>query len=320
MPATTRRDRQAATSEGDGSPTESLALAAGDEVVHAAEHARRQRLEAYARELHRARPSRQAALPDKRRSAAFVDGLLDLLFPVASPDVHPSPDAVRDALGSLAIELRACLRPLERALPETPAALVAEFFDRLPAVHRRVRADAEAICEGDPAARSVEEVVLAYPGFQAIAFYRIAHELHLLGVPLLPRILTEAAHQRTGIDIHPGARLGSPVVIDHGTGIVIGETAVVGDRVKLYQGVTLGALSVAKSAAGSKRHPTIEDDVVIYANATILGGETVIGAGSVIGGNVWLTESVPPRSVVYHRSEVHVRTGRAGLDPLDFVI
>jgi serine O-acetyltransferase len=153
-----------------------------------------------------------------------------------------------------------------------------------------------------------------------MAVYRIAHRFSELEVPLLPRVLTEWAHERTGIDIHPGATLGHPVVIDHGTGIVIGETAVLGNNVKLYQGVTLGALSVAKSLASTKRHPTIEDDVVIYANATILGGETVIGRGSVIGGNVWLTTSVPPDSTVYHRSEVHVRPGRAEFEGPDFVI
>ena len=170
------------------------------------------------------------------------------------------------------------------------------------------------------AAESVDEVISAYPGFRAIAIYRIAHEFYRMGVPLFPRILTESAHQRTGIDIHPGATIGRSFFIDHGTGIVVGETTTIGDSVKIYQGVTLGALSVDKTLASSKRHPTIEDNVVIYSNATILGGTTVIGHDSVIGGNVWLTESVPPYSVVYHKSEVHVRSTREESTGLDFVI
>jgi serine O-acetyltransferase len=160
--------------------------------------------------------------------------------------------------------------------------------------------DAEAIFRGDPAAKSVDEVILAYPGFLAIAVYRVAHWFHNRGVPTLPRMISEHAHKLTGIDIHPGATIGRSFVIDHGTGIVIGETTVIHDNVKIYQGVTLGALSVDKSLANTKRHPTIERDVVIYANATILGGDTVVGAGSVVGGNVWLTESVSPGSRVYH--------------------
>jgi len=161
--------------------------------------------------------------------------------------------------------------------------------------------------------------ISAYPGFLAIAFHRVAHEFYRLGVPIFPRILAEVAHQRTGVDIHPGATIGEAFCIDHGTGIVIGETTVIGDRVKIYQGVTLGALSVDKALSTSKRHPTIEDDVVIYSNATILGGATVVGHHSVIGGNVWLTSSVPPHSVVYHSSEVRVRNGAAAGAP-DFVI
>jgi serine O-acetyltransferase len=178
--------------------------------------------------------------------------------------------------------------------------VVTGFLERLPWLHEALLADARALDAVDPAAESLDEVMLAYPGFYAIACYRIAHALSERGVRIVPRLITEMAHQRTGIDIHPAATIGTGLAIDHGTGVVIGETAVLGNRVKLYQGVTLGALSVDKSLARVKRHPTIEDDVVIYANATILGGETVVGAGSVIGGNVWLTRSVPPRSVVTH--------------------
>ncbi len=157
-----------------------------------------------------------------------------------------------------------------------------------------------AIYIGDPAAKYISEVIRSYPGFYATAAYRIAHELHSLGIEDIPRIITEHAHSQTGIDIHPGARIGRHFCIDHGTGLVVGETAEIGDHVKLYQGVTLGALSVHKEDANLKRHPVIEDHVVIYAGATILGGQTVIGHHSIIGGNVWITRSVPPHAKVYY--------------------
>ena len=158
---------------------------------------------------------------------------------------------------------------------------------------------------GDPAAKSHAEVIRTYPGFFAIVAYRIAHELESLSVGIIPRIITEYAHSQTGIDIHPGAEIGRYFCIDHGTGVVIGETCNIGDYVKIYQGVTLGALSVAKEDADKKRHPTLEDRVVIYAGATILGGETVIGENSVVGGNVWLTKSIKPNSKVYYQARMH---------------
>ncbi len=198
---------------------------------------------------------------------------------------------------------------------------VERFMARLPAIHDALLRDAEAHDEGDPAATSRDEVILAYPGFRAIALYRIAHALHELGVPLVPRLIGELAHRETGIDIHPGASIGAAFSIDHGTGVVVGETAVIGDRVKLYQGVTLGAASVQKELANTKRHPTVGDDVVIYANATILGGDTIIGHGSIIGGNVWVTRSVPPGSVVSHESTVaRVRDSERTDDMLEFHI
>ncbi|HET6766244.1 MAG TPA: serine O-acetyltransferase EpsC, partial [Chitinophagaceae bacterium] len=166
--------------------------------------------------------------------------------------------------------------------------------------------DIEALLAGDPAARTRFEIVRAYPGFYAISFYRIAHALIDLDIPLLPRIITEYAHSKTGIDIHPAAEIGEHFFIDHGTGIVIGETTIIGDHVKLYQGVTLGALSVDKALASVKRHPTVEDHVIIYSGATILGGDTVIGHNSIIGGNVWLTKSIPSCSTVYHRPDIEV--------------
>ena len=172
------------------------------------------------------------------------------------------------------------------------------FMRELPALRAVLATDVRAAYEGDPAARTHDEVIFSYPGLFAITVYRVAHQLHSQGVPLIPRIMTEYAHSNTGIDIHPGARIGHSFFIDHGTGVVIGETTVIGDRVRLYQGVTLGALSLPRDAGeqlrNKKRHPTIEDDVIIYAGATILGGDTVIGARSVVGGNVWITESVPP--------------------------
>lgn len=178
------------------------------------------------------------------------------------------------------------------------AANVEVFFEQLPKIAAMLDRDAEAALLGDPAAYSKEEVIITYPGFYAVCIYRLAHAIHELGVPLLPRLMTEYAHEKTGIDINPGARISESFFIDHGTGVVIGETAHIGRNVKIYQGVTLGALSVKKKLQSLKRHPTIEDDVVIYANATILGGETVIGKGSIIGGNTWIVESVQPGSVI----------------------
>ena len=207
----------------------------------------------------------------------------------------------------------------KRALPNgaAPRALVEAFIARLPAVRKLLAEDVEAAYEGDPAARSYAEIVVSYPALHAVATYRIAHELYVLGVPILPRMMTEHAHDRTGIDIHPGAKIGRRFFIDHGTGVVIGETTEIGDNVRLYQGVTLGARSPrhGEMLRGVKRHPTIEDNVVIYAGATILGGETVIGRGSVIGGNVWLVESVPEDSKVTlepPRQRVRQRPGPAG--------
>jgi serine O-acetyltransferase len=210
------------------------------------------------------------------------------------------PAALRSELAWLAERLAELVS--RTALPEGTGAdrVVAHFVAQLAEIRARVAEDVEAAFEGDPAAKNFAEIVVSYPSIRALTVYRIAHELHRLGVPILPRMMTEYAHDRTGIDIHPGARIGRRFFIDHGTGVVIGETSVIGDRVRLYQGVTLGAVAPrhGESLRGRKRHPTIEDDVTIYAGATILGGDTVIGRGSVIGGNVWLTESVAPCSKV----------------------
>ncbi len=275
-------------------------------------------LEGLSERIHRSLRSDTGSRLAKARVGAWLHDLLETLFPQSAEQAFNTAGELRDAFDASASELRSLLRPLESDVD--PAHVAASFFKALPEIHRQLVIDANGIERGDPAAESVDEVILAYPGFLAIAVHRIAHRFYELDVPLLPRVLSEWAHERTGIDIHPGATLGHPVIIDHGTGIVIGQTAVIGNNVKLYQGVTLGALSVNKSLASTKRHPTIEDGVVIYANATILGGETVIGRGSVIGGNVWLTASVPPNSTVYHRSEVHVRQGRAEFEGPEFVI
>ncbi len=251
--------------------------------------------------------------PDLRQLAnQFVYSALGLLF------AHFA-SRRGEGVDELADDLEAVRGLLDRALTapgETPGAreqrtqAVEHLLSRLPSIRAALLLDAQAIYDGDPAAESVDEVILAYPGFLAIATQRIAHELYGR-VELFPRLLTEVAHRATGIDIHPGARIGEAFAIDHGTGIVIGETAELGARVRLYQGVTLGAARVSKRLVGVKRHPTIGDDVVIYANATILGGATVIGHGSRIGGNVWLTRSVPPYSVVTSTSRIEHRVGDA---------
>ena len=189
--------------------------------------------------------------------------------------------------------------------PGWPEGVVLDLLRRIPTLRALLSKDVLAAFQGDPAANSVEEVIFSYPSIEAITIHRIAHELYKVGVPMLPRIMSEHAHSTTGIDIHPGAQIGESFFIDHGTGVVVGETCVIGNNVKLYQGVTLGALSLARGVPGTpgrKRHPTIEDDVTIYSGATILGGDTVIGAGSVIGGNAWLVDSVPPGSRIAYEA------------------
>jgi len=198
------------------------------------------------------------------------------------------------------------------------------FLEQLPALRHQLALDVQAAYDGDPACKSLDEVIFCYPGLEAVSVYRLAHVLHELGVPLIPRMMTEWAHSRTGIDIHPGAQIGKYFFIDHGTGVVVGETKVIGDWVKLYQGVTLGALSFptdaeGKLVRGTKRHPTIEDRVVIYANATVLGGNTIIGHDSVIGSSVWITRSVVPyTTVILEKPRLHLHDGQHAA--LDFMI
>lgn len=222
----------------------------------------------------------------------------------------------------------ACDQVDEAEAQKRAESIAMELLDELPAIREVLQDDAEAALEGDPAARSSVEVLLSYPSIRAIGTYRIAHFLHQRRVPLIPRMMTEYIHGNTGIDIHPGAKIGRGLFIDHGTGVVIGETAEIGERCKLYQGVTLGALSVERSGPATwdpaKRHPTLEDRVTVYAGATILGGQTVIGEGSVIGGNVWLTRSVPPGTKVQIEPPYLIYRHTSGStpvkEPLDYQI
>lgn len=246
------------------------------------------------------------AVPANDTIARWAIELMNILFPQRLPYCKCSLEEVRSRLQSLEVQLFEILQATHACADCDNRDIARKFFLCLPELEELMRTDIQAILQGDPAAKSAFEIIRTYPGFFAISLYRIAHGLHQLDVPLIPRILTEHAHSLTGIDIHPGAQIGPYFFIDHGTGIVIGETTIVGAHVKLYQGVTLGALSVAKHMANLKRHPTLEDAVIVYAGATILGGETRIGRNSVVGGNVWLTRSIPENARVYHQATVKV--------------
>lgn len=262
-------------------------------------------------------------LPGQKAMVAVLREILSSLFPgclTYEPIDHEDLAGLRTRLHGVAdalidqISRIEAYRVLERTRPEgfdcegRAREVVHTLFEQLPAIRKMLQADVLAAYEGDPAAHSNMEVVMSYPGLLAVAVHRVAHVLYKQDVHLLPRVMSEYAHSKTGIDIHPGATIGKGFFIDHGTGVVIGETCEIGENVRLYQGVTLGALSFRKDAEGHlvkgiKRHPNVEDDVIIYANATILGGETVIGRGSIIGGNVWLTHSVPPGSRVFYEEK-----------------
>lgn len=243
--------------------------------------------------------------PSPVEVASFFSDLLGTMFAPFTQLSFTSEDDFQNHVAALQDELKRILQFNPRQVTAAGTEAADQFFNSLPDIHEKIEQDITAMYEGDPAAKSRSEVIRTYPGFYAIAGYRIAHELHRLGVSEIPRIITEHAHSRTGIDIHPAASIGLHFCIDHGTGVVIGETAVIGNHVKIYQGVTIGALSVSKEDAEKKRHPTLEDNVVVYAGATILGGETVIGHDSVVGGNVWLTRSVPPYSKIYYQSKMY---------------
>jgi len=253
-------------------------------------------------------------LPSKEAVAAIAQDLLRILF----PGFHDRVPVAREQIGFYASQLLTSIRERLKtevvksfssiehkkgdpaSLAREAEAVVDEFLHCIPRVRELLQKDVQAAFDGDPAARSQEEIILAYPGLETIAIQRLAHQLFRENVPVIPRMMTEWAHSRTGIDIHPGAKLGTHFFIDHGTGVVIGETTVIGDHVKIYQGVTLGAKSTkdGQKLKGSQRHPTVEDRVTIYANATILGGDTVIGKNSTVAGGVFLVHSVPPDSIV----------------------
>lgn len=256
-------------------------------------------------------------LPSQESVAMLSRDFMHLLFPgyfeekaLAKKDVPAAVSRLLTAIEQRAeAEVEKSLRFAKQPDPAARArSITEELLRQIPAIRKVLQTDVAAAYAGDPSVRSVEEIILAYPCVLAISLQRVAHVLYNLKVPLLPRMITEFAHDRTGIDIHPGARIGSHFFIDHGTGVVIGETAVLGNHVKLYQGVTLGAKSFEVDLAGNpvkgvKRHPDIDDHVTIYAHATILGGDTRIGANSVIGGNVWLLESIPANSIAYYKGE-----------------
>lgn len=263
-------------------------------------------------------------LPSKQAIADITEQLLQLLFPGFYSKCAANENTLQDAIAKQVDQLCADLcvevtKSLEfNPLVDVPVEdykdlshqVIVEFLCKLPEIRQLLRTDVEAAYDGDPAATSFDEIILAYPGLEAIAVQRLAHQLHLLKVPLIPRMMTEWVHSRVGIDIHPGAEIGSHFFIDHGTGVVVGETTQIGQHVKIYHGVTLGAKSTSggQSLRGAKRHPTIEDGVTIYPGATILGGETRIGKGSTIGGNVFLFESVPAKSLVlYEKGSVTVK-------------
>jgi len=274
----------------------------------------------FAQELLSKRQTHSCTASLKTEAIDYLMGLIDFLFPHYSNKVYFSEEDVISKIQLLKRDLIQLIKLLNGQAPLDVETTAQSFIQRLPEINKMLWEDAEFIFNGDPASESIDEVILAYPGFKAIIIFRIAHELYHLKVPIIPRIFTEYAHEKTGIDIHPGAEIESPFFIDHGTGIVIGETSIIGKRVKLYQGVTLGAMSVDKSLSQTKRHPTIEDDVIIYSQAVILGGKTVIGQNSIIGGNAWVTQSIQPNSIVYNKSEVRVRSNKEFEDALDFVI
>jgi serine O-acetyltransferase len=259
-----------------------------------------------AEELFRLNSSYSTALPSVKDTQRWVREMVNVLFPIRENNFLTVEEIDR-RLENLKSRLSELLKPMGKDLSKLPEEITDMFFAQLHEVYNLLLGDSRVFVKSDPAAEKLEEVILCYPGFFSLVVYRIAHLLYNLQVPLLPRVMTEYAHGKTGIDIHPGAVIGKYCFIDHGTGIVIGETTVVGDNVKIYQGVTLGALFVTKNLSNTKRHPTIEDNVILYSGSTILGGNTIVGHDTIVGGNVWLTESVLPYSIVYRDNKIVVR-------------
>ena len=258
-------------------------------------------------------------VPSITKTHEFINDIINFLFPIRV-DKSVSLLQMEATWEDLQHQFKLLITPFQPLMKKSVEELATDFFGCIPEIHDKLLKDAEAFLRFDPAAKCPEEVILCYPGYYAISIYRLSHVLYNMQIPVLPRIISEYAHTKTGIDIHPGANIGNHFFIDHGTGIVIGETAIIGNDVKIYQGVTLGALYVGKELANKKRHPTIENNVIIYANTTILGGETIIGHDTVIGGNTWLTESVLPFSVVYHKPSVVIRDSKKFKEPINFVI
>jgi len=271
------------------------------------------------KEIYRNYICAHADLPPVESTQHFVDELVMFLFPLKA-NRTVSLKSLQKELRRLRFRLSELLYPLHDEAEDEVLEVVEKFFNRLPAVYHFLMNDAKTFHESDPSARGIEDIIMSYPGFYAITVYRIAHELQLANVPLLPRIMSEYVHGKTGIDIHPSAIIGENFFIDHGTGVVIGETTEIGNNVKIYQGVTLGALFVERSLVDQKRHPTIQDNVIIYAESTILGGKTIVGHDSIIGGNTWLTESVEPFSMVYHKPQIVIRDKKDFVEPLNFYI
>ena len=257
-------------------------------------------------ELHIAQNGMNIDRPSKNQAKEFTDLCFNILFPINARKSRCCSED-ESSLFHLDNMLTMLLLPVKNDLPCKPDEICKNFISQLPKLFYKLMKDARAICNFDPASSSLDEVIITYPGFFAITAYRIAHALKKLGAPLIPRLISEYAHSATGIDINPGAEIGESFFIDHGTGVVIGETCIIKNNVKIYQGVTLGALQVKKELAAVKRHPTVEDNVIIYSNATILGGKTVIGSDSIIGGNVWITSSVPSGSLVYHTNQIRIK-------------
>ncbi len=245
-----------------------------------------------------------ASCPPPHLVIRFFEGLMGLLFSEFSNKEFRLPEELGLYAQQLAIDFKHLLKRDKSLDKGQIDDITKSYFEQLADIKEQLHLDIEAMYQGDPAAKSTAEVIRTYPGFYAIAAHRLAHYLYGLDIQLMPRIISEHAHSKTGIDIHPGASIGESFCIDHGTGIVIGETTNIGNHVKIYQGVTLGALSVKKEDASNKRHPTIEDRVVIYAGSSILGGQTTIGHDSIIGGNVWLTKSVAPFSKIYYKASM----------------
>lgn len=277
-------------------------------------------LKSFITELQNKRELHACTISLKNSTINFINSQIGLLFPHFTEKILTDSKSILREIESTKNHLIDLIYSLNGHSKIDAENAVHNYIDKLPIIHNKLWLDAHAIYEGDPAAESLDEVILAYPGFMAITIYRLAHELYKLRVPIIPRIMSEHAHQITGVDIHPGAQIGSPFFIDHGTGIVIGETTVIGNNVKIYQGVTLGALSVKKELSQTKRHPTIEDDVIIYAQSVILGGNTVIGKNSVIGGNSWIVQSIPPNSIVNNKNEVRIKTSNEYEEPINFII